>query len=433
MASTSRSPRAGLPAGLSRRRDERIVAGVCAGVARWIGVDPLVVRVATVILALANGVGVVAYGVAWLVLPASGTDVPLAERAARPPAEPGAPAARDGRAGELALGVACVTAGTLLLVRWAAPFFPDGLVWPAAIAGLGIGLALARAGEGDRARWRALVTHLPGDPAEALRGGWVLWLRIAAGTWLLVLGLGTFLAAIGALASLGLTGVAVLATALGGALILGPWVLRLARQLGEERRERIRSEERADMAAHLHDSVLQTLALIQRHADEPQQARNLARRQERELRAWLYDDRRLGDGDGAAATLAVALDQLVDEVEADHGDVRVEVVTVGDCPLDPGVEALVKAAREAVVNAVVHSGRSDVSVFAEVAGGRVEAYVRDRGRGFDPAAVDGDRHGIARSIVARMARHGGRAEVHSTAGEGTEVVLSVACEPAAAP
>jgi signal transduction histidine kinase len=178
--------------------------------------------------------------------------------------------------------------------------------------------------------------------------------------------------------------------------------------------------------------VLQTLALIQRHADSPQEARSLARRQERELRAWLYDDRRPAGDDGAPATLAGALDRLADEVEADHHGIEVDVVVVGDCPLDPGVEALVKAAREAVVNAAKHSGSPEVSVYAEVTGDRVEAFVRDRGKGFDPTAVDEDRHGISRSIVSRMARHGGRAAVHSAPGEGTEVSLSVTSAPEAA-
>jgi signal transduction histidine kinase len=197
------------------------------------------------------------------------------------------------------------------------------------------------------------------------------------------------------------------------------------RQLGEERRERIRNEERADMAAHLHDSVLQTLALIQRHADAPQQARSLARRQERELRAWLYDGR--SSREDAPGALATALDGVADEVEADHG-VAVDVVVVGDCALDEHVNALVAAVREAVLNAARHSGAAEVSVYAEVAGGRIEAFVRDRGRGFDPAAVNGDRRGITHSIVRRMARHGGRAHVNSAPGEGTEVTFDLALE-----
>jgi signal transduction histidine kinase len=253
-----------------------------------------------------------------------------------------------------------------------------------------------------------------------------MWVRVTIGAHVLVLGLAAFLATNEAFAAVGQVGIAALATALGGAILFAPWTVRLASQLRDERRERIRSEERADMAAHLHDSVLQTLALIQRHADAPQEARSLARRQERELRAWLYDERRRAEPDAAPRSLATALDTMADEVEADHNGVDVGVVLVGDCPIDPGIAALVKAVREAVVNAARHSGESEVSVYVEIEGGRVEAFVRDRGRGFDPGAVDGDRQGITQSIVRRMARHGGRAEVRSAPGEGTEVSLEMA-------
>jgi signal transduction histidine kinase len=210
-----------------------------------------------------------------------------------------------------------------------------------------------------------------------------------------------------------------LATATGIALLLGPWIASLLSTLREERGQRIRTEERADMAAHLHDSVLQTLALIQRHADSPQQSRSLARRQERELRAWLFDAR---NPDGAPASLAAALDRLSDDIEADH-DVNVDVVAVGDHPLDEHLEALVAALREAAVNAAKHSGEPEVSIYVEVAEGEVEAYVRDRGKGFDPSEVYGDRRGIADSIIGRMVRHGGTAKVRSAPGEGTEVSL----------
>jgi signal transduction histidine kinase len=409
------------PPGLARRRDERMVAGVCAGVARWLGVDPIVVRLAAVILALANGAGIVVYLVAWVVLPeqrAEGVD----------PATTSGSGARRGS--ELALAVGCITLGVLLLVRWTTPFFPDAVVWPAAVAATGIGLVLARAGDSDRARWREAAGRLPGNPVEAFRGGWAMWVRVIMGALLLFTGLGLLLATNGALAVVGSVGVAVLATVLGGALLFGPWAVRLVRQLGQERRERIRSEERADMAAHLHDSVLQTLALIQRHADAPQQTRTLARRQERELRAWLYDGR--ASADSEARTLSAALDRITDDVEADHG-VAVDVVIVGDCPADEHVEALLAAVREAVLNAAAHSGAGEVSVYAEVADGRIEAFVRDRGRGFDPSAVDGARHGITHSIVRRMARHGGRATIHSAPGEGTEVAFELTLEPEAAP
>ena len=421
MGPPPRPPIAGLPDGLARCRDGRVVAGVCAGVARWIGVDPIVVRLAACILALANGVGVVLYLVAWAVLPEDTADTV--------PGETATPSGAT-RGSQLAVAVGCITVGALLLVRWMAPFFPDQLVWPAAVAGTGIGLVLARAGDSDRARWREAAARLPANPVEALRGGWLVWVRVLSGAVLLVVGIGLFLATNGALTAVGNVGVAVLATVLGGALLFGPWMVRLVRQLGDERRERIRSEERADMAAHLHDSVLQTLALIQRHADAPQQARSLARRQERELRAWLYESR--WSSADAPASLAAALDRVTDEVEADHG-VAVDVVVVGDCPVDEHVDALVAAVREAVLNAAKHSDAAEVSVYAEVADVRVEAFVRDRGRGFDPSAVNGDRRGITHSIVRRMVRHGGRAEVHSAPGEGTEVTFELPLESAAAP
>jgi signal transduction histidine kinase/phage shock protein PspC (stress-responsive transcriptional regulator) len=432
MATASRPPLAGLPAGLVRRRDGRRIGGVCAGLAGWLGVDPLVVRVAAVVLALANGVGVLVYLVLWALLPeedAAGANDPAGVGPGE--VEPATAASR--RPAEVAIAVGCITLGALLLLRWTVPYFPDRLVWPAAIAGLGAGLMLARVGDADRARWREVTARLPGNPVEALRGGRGVWLRVVAGTSLLVIGIGTFLATTAAVAAVGRIGVAVLATAVGVALVFGPWIARLLQDLGAERRERIRSEERADMAAHLHDSVLQTLALIQRHADVPGETRTLARRQERELRAWLYDERRWADDGGAPSTLAAALDALADEVEADHRGVEVAVVVVGDCPLDAGVEALVKAVREAVVNAAVHSGAAEVSLYAEVAGGRVEAFVRDRGLGFDPASVNGDRRGITQSIVARMARHGGRTSLHSAPGEGTEVAIEVPTAREAAP
>ena len=439
MSTTPRPRFPALPPGLVRRSDERVVAGVCAGVARWLGVDPIVVRLAALILALANGVGVLAYLVAWVVLPEAAP-----ESTAGLPASRSRPRPRQGRRNaELALAVGCITLGLLVLVRWSAPFFPDFVVWPGTLAAVGIGLVLARGGDGgvDAATGRAPApssgwgderhdarTRLPANPLEAVRDGRWFWLRMLGGAVLLILGIATFLATNEASGAVGKVGIAVLATALGVVLVFGPWILRLVGQLGDERRERIRSEERADMAAHLHDSVLQTLALIQRNTDASSEARSLARRQERELRAWLYDDRHRVDGAAgdAPATLALALDQLTDEVEADLPAVEIDVVLVGDCPLDPGVTALVKAVREAVVNAANHSGEAAVSVYVEVDDGRVEAFVRDRGRGFDPAAVDEDRQGIARSIVGRMARHRGRARVVSAPGEGTEVSVEVA-------
>jgi signal transduction histidine kinase len=190
--------------------------------------------------------------------------------------------------------------------------------------------------------------------------------------------------------------------------------------LRNERRERIRSQERAEVAAHVHDSVLQTLALIQKAADDPREVTRLARGQERELRGWLYRP-----PPDAQVAFAAALEQAAAEVEEAHRT-PVEVVVVGDCSSDPRLEALVAAAREAIVNAAKHSGAAQVRVYAEVEDDRVTVFVRDRGAGFDPAAVGADRYGLAQSVVGRMQRHGGTVEVRSEPGEGTEVRLEVA-------
>jgi phage shock protein PspC (stress-responsive transcriptional regulator)/signal transduction histidine kinase len=414
-----------LPEGLSRDRDDRVVAGVCAGIARWLGVDPTIVRIAVVLLAFANGVGVLLYLVAVVVLPEDRTGpVDEARAAAGPGTVPTAGGASPHRQNvEHAVALGCITLGSLLLVRSVSPFFPDHIVWPATVVALGLGLVWSRAGEADRARWREAVSRLPGDPLAALSGRG-LWLRLHGGAVLLVAGIGWFIAANSTFAGLGQIGMAIVATTLGLALLLGPWISGLVRQLRAERHERIRTEERADMAAHLHDSVLQTLALIQRHADSPQQTRSLARRQERELRGWLFDARTPGD---APATLAAALDQLSDDIESDHA-VTVDVVVVGDCPFDDRLDALVAALREAAVNAARHSGEPEVSVYVELGDGEVEAFVRDRGKGFDRALVDRDRRGIADSIIGRMSRHGGTAKVRSMPGEGTEVTLRMSLD-----
>jgi len=201
-------------------------------------------------------------------------------------------------------------------------------------------------------------------------------------------------------------------------LILAPWWVRLVRGLTAERSERIRSQERAEVAAHLHDSVLQTLALMQRRVDDPREVAALARRQERELRAWLNDRRGPQDAD----TVASALEAAAAEVEEAHG-VPVEVVAVGDAPLDAKAHALVAAAREALVNAAKFAGGEPVALYAEVEQDRIEVFVRDRGPGFDPAAVPADRRGVRESIVGRMERHGGRAVVNTAPGAGTEIEL----------
>ena len=204
----------------------------------------------------------------------------------------------------------------------------------------------------------------------------------------------------------------------GLAVVLAPWLHRSRTALNQARAEKVRADERADMAAHLHDSVLQTLALIQRQAEDPRAVPQLARRQERELRGWLYAD------DVPEASLRAALTAAAAEVEDERG-VPVEVVMVGDCETSDAVQALVKAAREAMVNAAKHSGADKIDVYAEVTDTEVEVFVRDRGAGFDVDAVAEDRYGVRGSILNRMTRHGGRASIRSQPGDGTEVRLEV--------
>jgi len=211
-------------------------------------------------------------------------------------------------------------------------------------------------------------------------------------------------------------------------VITVPWWVRLVRDLGEERRERIREAERAEIAAHLHDSVLQTLALIQRQSDSPREVARLARGQERELRSWLYGAggyRRVGSPDDPplGAGLTDALAAAAGEVEDTYALTVRPVVVGGDLPLDDRLRALVLAAREAMVNAAKHAGVDEVSMYAEVESDEVNVFVRDRGAGFDPDAVPDDRHGLADSVRGRMTRHGGAVRVRSRPGEGTEVHL----------
>jgi signal transduction histidine kinase len=206
---------------------------------------------------------------------------------------------------------------------------------------------------------------------------------------------------------------------LGLAIVIGPWIYRLAGDLTAERAERVRTQERADMAAHLHDSVLQTLALMQR-TDSATRMASLARVQERELRAWLYGK----TGSLESETLAGALDALAGRCESLH-DVKVDVVTVGDAELDERLSGLGAACGEALNNAARHSGASLISLYAEVEPSLVTVYVRDQGTGFDPTTVPADRRGIRDSIEGRVRRFGGTAIVHSAPGEGTEVMLTL--------
>ena len=204
--------------------------------------------------------------------------------------------------------------------------------------------------------------------------------------------------------------------AAGVLVVFAPWVVQLTRSLADERRERIRADERAEVATHLHDSVLQTLTLLQKRSDDPQLMAALARHQERELRRWLYSAPDPHDGRG----FREAIEAMVAEVEDQHL-VHVDNVTVGDGPVEARLQSILSAAREALVNAAKFSGERTVSLYAELRPNHVELYVRDRGSGFRMEEVADDRKGISDSILARLYRLGGTAQVRTSPGAGTEV------------
>jgi signal transduction histidine kinase/phage shock protein PspC (stress-responsive transcriptional regulator) len=390
---------------LRRDRSGGWIAGVCAGLARRFGVDPTLVRLGFVVATAAGGAGVALYLLAWLVVPAG--DAPAA----------GLRGPSGARASvEVALGSGLLLMSALLTFRSLGIWFSDAIVWPLVLIATGGVLIWRQSTVGARAPV-SKPPEPPPEPAEAAKTAAVAASRTGIGIALVIAAGIAFLQATGALSAARDVLLAVFAVLVVLGVILAPWIIRLVRSLSSERAERIRSQERAEVAAHLHDSVLQTLAMVQRSSD-PREVAALARRQERELRAWLAGR----PAPGQAASLGAALEAAAADVEEHHG-VPVEVVAVGDVPLDPGAEAVVAAAREAMTNAAKFGGGSTVDVFAEVSPQRLEVFVRDRGPGFDPAAVPSDRRGVSESIVGRMRRHGGRATITSAPGSGTEVEL----------
>jgi signal transduction histidine kinase len=389
------------------RSDRKVLAGVAGGFADQHGVDPTLVRAALVVLSLAGGLGIVLYAVGAVL---AGRDTPVAAPLPRSP--------------QRNASVAAITVGLLSVVRSTGLWLGDTLMVPVVVLAAGFSvLALARPDIGERP-WDAL----PGQALSASGGRW-LTARVISGAVLIAIGLvlvGTVdVGSVGAVNNSVRAGAfATALTVLGIGLVLGPWLAKLAQSAADERRQRIRADERAAMAAHLHDSVLQTLALIQRTADDPRRTVTLARRQERELREWLF-------GEGGVATragsFATALRDIAADVE-DGYDVRVDVVVVGDHAVTATVEALLGAAREACLNAAKHSGENEMSVYAEVTAEAIEVYVRDRGHGFDRSAVEADRRGIAESIEARLHRVGGTATIDTSPSSGTEVTLRVPVE-----
>jgi signal transduction histidine kinase len=351
--------------------------------------DPLVVRVAFAVLAT-TGIGVIVYGLLWLTMPVAAPG----EEPAPGRVELGPGTGRRQLVILVVLGIAASAAIGKIIQTGGALLLPLILV--------AAGLAVV---------WR----QLDADRPLAVPG--VRW-ALAGGVVLAAGGVVLLLATTGQLANARNGFAATLVILIGVVLVTAPIWRRLLDSRGEERAARIRSEERAAVAAHLHDSVLQTLALIQRHADDQQAVSRLARSQERELRAWLYDPKVVREGGTWAGLVA----GMVADVEADHALI-VDPVVVGDAPIDEELAALGAATREALVNAAKHSGATAADLYTEVTPERVAVFVRDRGKGFDPATVPDDRRGLRDSVSGRLTRLGGTSEVRSAPGEGTEVEL----------
>lgn len=376
------------PARLERRSDGLLVGGVCRGLAVHLGLEVIIVRLAFVVLVVASGIGIVAYVGLWMLVPQRAEPQPRREWG------------QLLAYGALAAGLSALTwlSGAL---NWA--------VWPVIAAGVGVGVLWQQADPERRQRWMRTTR-------------WS-WLRGTVGVLLVGAGLAAFV--IGRIPASQTGSVLLGATVVlaGVALAVAPWLLRLWRDLDTERHERIRSQERAEVAAHVHDSVLHTLTLIQRNAADPREVQRLARAQERDLRAWLYQPKADAEQDIAAAVRKIAA-----EVEDHHG-VPIEVVCVGDRPLDDRLGTMLQAAREAMVNAAKYAETPSLSVYAEVEGdsadGTVAIFVRDRGKGFDLDAVPADRMGVRQSIIGRMERNGGTATIRTAPGDGTEVRLEM--------
>lgn len=379
--------------GIVRSADDRILSGLSGGIANRLGIETVFVRAAFIALTFMFGAGLVLYLAGW----AATVDQTPVETT-----EDG-PVASFGQ--RLGVGIALIA--TILLFRGIGIWPGDGFAFPMILVVFGAAFLLDRKSIDSRSALLSLV-----EPNEKPTRN-----RTIIGVVLLIAGLAAFGGS--ARPQLGDVLVAVAITGAGLTLLFGPWVWSLAQDLGKERNERVRQEERAELAAHLHDSVLQTLALIQR-SEDPRKMVTLARAQERELRKWLFESAPTPGLD----RLSTALQALADRIESDF-DVPVEVIGVGDVDVDSTTTPLVAATREALTNAAKHSGARRISVFHEVTDEVIEIFVTDQGVGFDPDEINSDRHGVRDSIVARMQRHGGSATIMSEPGEGTEVALTM--------
>lgn len=407
-------PHATSPRRAYRSSTDSLIGGVASGVAVHLGLPVTWVRLGLMGLALLGGMGMVLYAALWVVLPSEerfDIGAPGTESATRQGRRPSSSNTRRSDGGFL-ITFGTIVIGVALLIGTITG--SSGLVWPLALLSISVVVLWRQADAAQRERWLDASGGM--SPMRMLvgSGGWASYARLVHGIGLLIAAIVLYAVRRGQINATPEVAVATVLGVLGVGFVLGPWLLRVSSDLSAERAERIRVQERADVAAHLHDSVLQTLALIQRSSDDPQTVARLARAQERDLRTWLYAGLPAENDDLGAALRAAAA-----EVEDAFGT-PVEVVVVGQPAY---AEPLVAAAREAMVNAAKHSGAQAIDVYAESDQTETAVFIRDRGRGFALGEVAADRRGISHSIKDRMERHGGRAEVRSAPGEGTEVRL----------
>ncbi|MEU0392847.1 PspC domain-containing protein [Streptomyces sp. NPDC006208] len=401
---------------LYRSADGRMLGGVARGLAGHLGLPVVWVRLIFLGLFMADGLGALLYAVFWIVVPLGVGGRAAESRSVFETMPDGRRRLRKPDKGQMFALVLLLIGAVIFAGNVDTGGSANRYLGPTLLIGAGVVLVWRQADNARRARWTAV-----GRRRRLLQ-----LVRALAGVALVGMGLTVFMVVRGSAAQLGNVLTASIAVIAGVALLAGPWLVRMTQDLSEERTMRIRAQERAEVAAHVHDSVLHTLTLIQRNADDAGEVRRLARAQERELRNWLYNPEGTGkDEDEEPDTLADAVKKAAAEVEDKHG-VPLEVVVVGDCPLDDKLGAQMQAAREAMVNAAKYGGEGGaVQVYAEVEGRTVFVSVRDRGPGFDLDAVPEDRMGVRESIIGRMQRNGGTARLRSVPGGGTEVELEM--------
>ena len=373
---------------LRRNRPLRVVAGVASGLAGHLGVDVLWVRIFFVVASFAGGFGPLVYVALWMT-------TPLEEKRDH-----------EGVDKQNALNYALVAVGFFgaLVALQVSSGAGGTIVFMLGVLIVGAVIALQAY---DRATGSVANFAALGLGVVLVMGG-VLAIAVR-----------------GESAGVGGVVISVLVTVFGVAVLVVPLIAKLASSLVQEREAKAVADQRAEIASRLHDSVLQTLALIQKQAHDPDEVARLARGQERELRAWLFDASEQ-TAKRTTATVFAALHKAAGEVEDLFG-VVIQPVTVGDdVAFDAATEPVVLAAREAMVNAAKHAGVERIDVYAEHLAGELAVFVRDRGAGFSLGGVPADRHGVRDSIIGRMDRAGGRARITSAPGEGTEVELALA-------